>query len=120
MNSKDLILGEGSVSQFGIVYTTLTSVAVLLLGIIVFTTKQKNLIGYGITMEEDIILKVENLSKQQRLGLIGTGTISHDLNRFWAKIRGKEDPYLKKLGSQMIVLKKENPSMFILKILILR
>jgi lipopolysaccharide transport system ATP-binding protein len=46
-------------------------------------------------MEEDIILKVENLSKQYRLGLIGTGTISHDLNRFWAKIRGKEDPYLK-------------------------
>lgn len=46
-------------------------------------------------MDEDSILKVENLSKQYRLGLIGTGTISHDLNRFWAKIRGKEDPYLK-------------------------
>jgi len=46
-------------------------------------------------MEKDIILKVENLSKQYRLGLIGTGTISHDLNRWWAKVRGKEDPYLK-------------------------
>ncbi|AUP78183.1 ABC transporter ATP-binding protein [Flavivirga eckloniae] len=43
----------------------------------------------------DTILKVENLSKQYRLGLIGTGTISHDLNRWWYKIRGKEDPYLK-------------------------
>ncbi|MFC2109201.1 polysaccharide ABC transporter ATP-binding protein [Bacteroidota bacterium] len=43
----------------------------------------------------DIILKVENLSKQYRLGTVGTGTISHDLNRFLAKIRGKEDPYLK-------------------------
>ena len=46
-------------------------------------------------MKDDVILKVENISKQYRLGLIGTGTISHDLNRFWAKIRGKEDPYLK-------------------------
>ncbi|MCL4156615.1 UNVERIFIED_CONTAM: hypothetical protein GTU68_002131 [Idotea baltica] len=44
---------------------------------------------------KDVILKIENLSKQYRLGLIGTGTLSHDLNRFFAKIRGKEDPYLK-------------------------
>lgn len=43
----------------------------------------------------DVILKVENLSKQYRLGTVGTGTISHDFNRFLAKIRGKEDPYLK-------------------------
>ena len=46
-------------------------------------------------MEKDIILKVENLSKQYRLGLVGTGTLGHDLNRWWSKIRGKEDPYLK-------------------------
>jgi lipopolysaccharide transport system ATP-binding protein len=43
----------------------------------------------------DIILKATNISKQYRLGLVGTGTISHDLNRWWFKIRGKEDPYLK-------------------------
>lgn len=42
-----------------------------------------------------IILKASNISKQYRLGLVGTGTISHDLNRWWAGIRGKEDPYLK-------------------------
>ena len=46
-------------------------------------------------MEDEVILKVENLFKQYRLGNVGTGTISHDLNRFFAKIRGKEDPYLK-------------------------
>jgi lipopolysaccharide transport system ATP-binding protein len=46
-------------------------------------------------MKEEVILKVENLSKQYRLGVVGTGTISHDLNRFFAKIRGKEDPFLK-------------------------
>ena len=43
----------------------------------------------------DIILKAENISKQYRLGLVGTGTLSHDLNRWWHNIRGKEDPYLK-------------------------
>ncbi len=41
------------------------------------------------------VIKVENLSKQYRLGNVGTGTISHDLNRFWHRARGKEDPYLK-------------------------
>ncbi|WP_264566706.1 ABC transporter ATP-binding protein [Flavobacterium sp. N3904] len=44
---------------------------------------------------KDIILKAENISKQYRLGLVGTGTLSHDLNRWWHQIRGKEDPYLK-------------------------
>jgi len=43
----------------------------------------------------NIILKIENLSKQYRLGLVGTGTLSHDLNRWWHNFRGKEDPYLK-------------------------
>ena len=42
-----------------------------------------------------IILKTENISKQYRLGAIGSGTLSHDLNRWWAGLRGKEDPYLK-------------------------
>lgn len=44
---------------------------------------------------KDIILKAENISKQYRLGQVGTGTLSHDLNRWWHKIRGKENPYLK-------------------------
>jgi lipopolysaccharide transport system ATP-binding protein len=44
---------------------------------------------------KDIILKAENISKQYRLGTVGTGTLSHDLNRWWHQIRGKEDPYLK-------------------------
>ena len=40
-------------------------------------------------------IKVENLSKAYQLGDFGTGTISRDLERFWAKMRGKEDPFLK-------------------------
>lgn len=41
-----------------------------------------------------IVLSARNISKQYRLGQLGTGTISHDLNRWWHKARGKEDPYL--------------------------
>ncbi len=41
----------------------------------------------------DIVLHIEQLSKQYRLGEIGTGSLTQDLNRFWAKVRGKEDPY---------------------------
>ncbi|MGV6845006.1 MAG: ABC transporter ATP-binding protein [Lutibacter sp.] len=43
----------------------------------------------------EVILKIENISKQYRLGTIGTGTLSHDLNRWWHKVRGKDDPFLK-------------------------
>ncbi len=42
----------------------------------------------------DVMLRAENLSKQYRLGLVGTGTLSHDLNRYWHLLRGKSDPYL--------------------------
>jgi len=43
----------------------------------------------------DTVIKVENLSKQYRLGNVGLGSLSHDLNRWWYNVRGKEDPYLK-------------------------
>jgi lipopolysaccharide transport system ATP-binding protein len=41
------------------------------------------------------IIKAENLSKQYRLGTIGTGTLRQDVSRWMHKVRGKEDPYLK-------------------------
>ena len=40
-------------------------------------------------------LIVENLSKQYRLGQVGTKTIAGDFKRWTYKIRGKEDPFLK-------------------------
>lgn len=43
----------------------------------------------------NIVIKVENISKQYRLGTVGTGSLAHDINRTWHKLRGKEDPYLK-------------------------
>ncbi|WP_353777941.1 ATP-binding cassette domain-containing protein [Winogradskyella sp. 3972H.M.0a.05] len=42
-----------------------------------------------------IILKATNISKQYRLGLVGVGTLGDDLKRFWYRVRGKEDPFLK-------------------------
>jgi hypothetical protein len=40
-------------------------------------------------------IRIENVSKLYRLGTVGTGTITHDLNHWWHQIRGKEDPYAK-------------------------
>lgn len=43
----------------------------------------------------DIVLSVENIWKQYRLGTVGTGTIREDVSRWWAKMRGKEDPTMR-------------------------
>ena len=42
-----------------------------------------------------VVIKAENISKQYRLGLVGTGTIKDDMKRWWYKMRGAEDPFLK-------------------------
>lgn len=42
------------------------------------------------------VIKVENLSKQYRLGNVGLGSLGADVNRWWhTRILGNEDPYLK-------------------------
>jgi len=41
------------------------------------------------------VISVENVSKYYRLGLIGGGTLRADLERWWARRRGKPDPLLK-------------------------
>lgn len=41
------------------------------------------------------LIKVENLSKQYRLGVVGTGTMRDDFTRWWSGVRGKENPLLK-------------------------
>lgn len=44
-------------------------------------------------------IEFDNISKLYRLGLVSTGTLSHDLKRWWTvSVRHKEDPYLK-IGS---------------------
>ena len=43
----------------------------------------------------EVVIRVESISKLYRLGEVGTGSLAHDVNRWWHKVRGKEDPYLK-------------------------
>jgi lipopolysaccharide transport system ATP-binding protein len=40
----------------------------------------------------DTAILIQHLSKEYRLGVIGTGTLTHDFKRWWAKARGHEDP----------------------------
>ena len=42
----------------------------------------------------DVVIKVEDLSKQYRLGEVGTGTMKDDFKRFRYKLMGKEDPFI--------------------------
>lgn len=44
------------------------------------------------TSENDIMIKIDNVKKQYRLGTIGGGTLQGDIQSWWAKVRGKEDP----------------------------
>ena len=41
------------------------------------------------------VIEFEHVGKQYILGSIGTGTLGQDLNRWWARVRGKEFPFLK-------------------------
>lgn len=43
----------------------------------------------------DVVIRVENLSKEYRLGTIGSNTLRADASRWWAKWRGQPDPTLK-------------------------
>lgn len=44
----------------------------------------------------NIAIQFDHVGKLYHLGLVGTGTLSHDLNRWWkTSVLGKEDPYLK-------------------------
>ncbi len=43
----------------------------------------------------DIVIKIENLKKKYRLGTIGGTTLSAELQSWWARVRGKEDPNMK-------------------------
>ncbi len=43
-------------------------------------------------MSEQLAIKIKGLKKQYRLGQIGGGTLTADLQSWWARVRGKEDP----------------------------
>lgn len=52
-----------------------------------------------------IAIKAEKLSKAYQIGEFSTGTISRDIERWWALTRGKEDPFLK-IGETNVRSKK--------------
>jgi lipopolysaccharide transport system ATP-binding protein len=43
----------------------------------------------------DTVIQVDDLWKKYRLGTLSTGTLAHDLNRWWARVRGRPDPHAK-------------------------
>ena len=49
---------------------------------------------------EELMIKIDNVKKQYRLGAIGGGTLQGDLQSWWAKVRGKEDPN-SKIGTKI-------------------
>lgn len=50
----------------------------------------------GRAENKNIAISFENVSKMYRLGLVGTGTLGQDLNRWWRmSVLHQEDPYLK-------------------------
>lgn len=51
----------------------------------------------------DIMIRVDGLKKQYRLGQIGGGTLRGDLQSWWARKRGKEDPNTKIGTDQRLV-----------------
>src|ERR1043166_9583321 len=67
----------------------------------------------------ETVIQVDRLSKQYRLGTIGGKRLVDDFNRWWARVRGKEDP-LSKVGpvissqksvvSSPVVSSSRNPS----------
>ena len=42
-----------------------------------------------------MVIRIEDVKKQYRLGTIGGGTLKGDLQSWWARVRHKEDPNLK-------------------------
>lgn len=48
---------------------------------------------------KNIMIQIENLSKEYRLGTFGHGTLHKDLQSWWARLRGKEDPNSKLAGN---------------------
>lgn len=49
--------------------------------------------------DNDIAIKVEGLSKYYKLGVINNGTLFRDMQSWWARVRGKDDPHAK-IGSK--------------------
>jgi lipopolysaccharide transport system ATP-binding protein len=63
----------------------------------------------------DIVLRVENLYKRYRLGAVGAASFGEDLQRLWAKIRGKHDPFEQYISANELSTIKSSQEMQTLK-----
>jgi ABC-type uncharacterized transport system ATPase subunit len=79
-----------------------------------FAWRSLRLCGEEKNMSKTVI-KVENLSKQYRLGLVGTGTLSHDINRWWHLVRGKGRSLPENWGNQRPGLQRESEYVWALR-----
>lgn len=64
-------------------------------------------------MKKEVIIEIENLKKEYTLGQIGAKTLTAELQSWWAKKRGKNDPnlpidYEKKINMKFMALKGIN------------
>jgi len=62
----------------------------------------------------DVVINVENLTKEYRLGIINHGTLHRDLQSWWARWRGKEDPNSLISARGRGILSKDNPQLLAL------
>src|SRR5699024_1247732 len=91
-------LGTGSVSAGAIVSSVAFTLAALALRVILVSRIEKTLrdaVSGGAQMRETEkrpVIQVTGLKKPSKLGQIGGGTLTHDLQSWWARVRGKEDP----------------------------
>ena len=67
-----------------------------------------------------VVIKVENLYKQYRLGEVGTGSMRDDINRWRYKMMGREDPFLTMGEENDRTIKSNGKYVWALRILILK
>jgi lipopolysaccharide transport system ATP-binding protein len=59
----------------------------------------------------DSVIEVDHLWKKYRLGVLGTGTLRHDFNRWLHRLVGKPDPYAKVGEAQKIEDRRTSPDL---------
>lgn len=62
---------------------------------------QDNILNRDDFSNNEVVIKIEGLKKQYRLGTIGAQTLRADLQSWWARRRGKEDPN-SKIGEEIV------------------
>jgi len=57
-------------------------------------------------MNNDVVISVESLWKQYRYGIISHQTLHKDLQSWWARVRGKEDPN-SRIGDEQSAMRRD-------------